>query len=170
MLFTLGGLGIWTLIDFILTAMNKFKDGEGRLINRPANLGLVLGLIIGGFVFQVMFVGILSAIAIPQYNKYRLRAQEAIAVSAIDAIVSAQQLYFTDNNRYSTDYNELAELSLTKDIYVNYGPIFLKNGGRDFTFSISHEAPGATLFIYDSSNTDRKYTTRLNEPLKSSVW
>ncbi len=32
MLFTLGGLGIWTLIDFIMIATGNFKDKNGLLI------------------------------------------------------------------------------------------------------------------------------------------
>lgn len=32
MLLTLGGLGIWTLIDFIIIAVGSFKDKEGNLI------------------------------------------------------------------------------------------------------------------------------------------
>ncbi len=32
MLFTLGGLGIWTLIDFILIVCGKFSDAEGAWI------------------------------------------------------------------------------------------------------------------------------------------
>lgn len=31
-LLTLGGLGIWALIDFILIVLSKFKDKEGALI------------------------------------------------------------------------------------------------------------------------------------------
>lgn len=30
MIFTLGGLGIWTLIDFIMILVGSFKDKEGR--------------------------------------------------------------------------------------------------------------------------------------------
>lgn len=32
MLFTLGGLGIWTLIDFIIIVTGNFKDKEGGYI------------------------------------------------------------------------------------------------------------------------------------------
>jgi TM2 domain-containing membrane protein YozV len=33
-LLTLGGLGIWTLIDIILVATNRMTDGEGRPLAR----------------------------------------------------------------------------------------------------------------------------------------
>lgn len=32
MLLTLGGLGIWTLIDFIIIVVGNFTDAEGRVI------------------------------------------------------------------------------------------------------------------------------------------
>lgn len=32
MIFTLGGLGIWALIDFIVILVGSFKDKEGRLL------------------------------------------------------------------------------------------------------------------------------------------
>ncbi|MFB6341213.1 TM2 domain-containing protein [Saccharicrinis sp. FJH62] len=32
MLITIGGLGIWTIIDFIMIAVGSFKDKEGRYI------------------------------------------------------------------------------------------------------------------------------------------
>ena len=31
-LLTLGGLGIWCLVDFIMIAVGSFRDSEGRLI------------------------------------------------------------------------------------------------------------------------------------------
>lgn len=34
MIFTLGGLGIWALIDFIMAVSGAMKDKEGRLITR----------------------------------------------------------------------------------------------------------------------------------------
>ena len=32
MLLTLGGLGIWTLVDFIIIVTGSFRDGDGLLI------------------------------------------------------------------------------------------------------------------------------------------
>jgi TM2 domain-containing membrane protein YozV len=32
MIFTLGGLGIWTLIDFIMIVVGSFRDKENRLL------------------------------------------------------------------------------------------------------------------------------------------
>ena len=32
MIFTMGGLGIWTLIDFIVILCGNFKDSEGKVI------------------------------------------------------------------------------------------------------------------------------------------
>ena len=32
MLFTLGGFGIWAIIDFIIIVIGDFKDNEGRKI------------------------------------------------------------------------------------------------------------------------------------------
>jgi prepilin-type N-terminal cleavage/methylation domain-containing protein len=102
----------------------------------------------------VAIIGILAAIAIPQYAAYRRRAQNAVAMSAIDAIHSAQELYFNDNNTYSTNYGSLAQLSLTKDANVNYGAIALVSSTTTnlpgFEFRISHQAPGATVYTYNS--------------------
>jgi prepilin-type N-terminal cleavage/methylation domain-containing protein len=118
----------------------------------------------------VSIIGILSAIAIPQYNKYRQRAQDAVAVSAIDQIITAQQLHFLDNNKYATSYTALAALSLTKDANVNYGAITLANNGADYKFTLSHKAPSSTLFTYDSASTSHKYLTSVSAGLATSSW
>ena len=51
MLLTLGGLGIWSLIDIIMIGLGNFKDKEGRPIVTPPdenmsdkNLGVILVL------------------------------------------------------------------------------------------------------------------------------
>jgi hypothetical protein len=34
MILTLGGLGIWTLVDLIMVIIGSFKDKEGRVVFR----------------------------------------------------------------------------------------------------------------------------------------
>lgn len=34
MLITLGGLGIWTIIDFVMIVVGSFKDKQGRALRR----------------------------------------------------------------------------------------------------------------------------------------
>ena len=41
MLVTLGGLGIWTMIDLILIAVGSFRDKEGRRVFRWTEPGSV---------------------------------------------------------------------------------------------------------------------------------
>jgi Tfp pilus assembly protein PilE len=115
MLLTLGGLGIWALVDFILATLGKLKDSQGRVVNGPIKFGLVLGIIIGSFVLSIILLGILSAIIIPQYQKYTIENSENIVESQIDSIVSAQKLFYLNNNQYTEDIQELEQLSFTKD-------------------------------------------------------
>ncbi|MDR2301984.1 MAG: hypothetical protein LBF38_08105, partial [Deltaproteobacteria bacterium] len=88
----------------------------------------------------------------------------------IDAIVVAQNLYFTDNNRYARSYDDLANLSLTKDDKVNYGPIIVYDFGNEYSFTVSLKARGSPLLIYDSTFTEKKYRIVEGEGLTSSVW
>ncbi|MES2324683.1 MAG: TM2 domain-containing protein [Pseudomonadota bacterium] len=34
MILTFGGLGLWTLIDFIMIVIGSFRDAEGKLLNQ----------------------------------------------------------------------------------------------------------------------------------------
>jgi hypothetical protein len=42
MVLTLGGLGLWTLADFTLICLGRFKDAKGWPIARPCNLPAVI--------------------------------------------------------------------------------------------------------------------------------
>jgi hypothetical protein len=42
MLLTSGGLGLWTIIDFILICVNQFRDDKGQPVSRPCNLTLII--------------------------------------------------------------------------------------------------------------------------------
>ncbi|WP_454764641.1 type IV pilin protein [Cupriavidus campinensis] len=50
----------------------------------------------------VMVLGILSAIAIPQYQQYVAKARRTEAKAALARVQGAQERYFTVNNKYET--------------------------------------------------------------------
>jgi prepilin-type N-terminal cleavage/methylation domain-containing protein len=50
----------------------------------------------------VAIIGILSAIAVPQYQQFQLRAKESEAKTALSDIYTVEQAYFLTANRYHT--------------------------------------------------------------------
>ncbi len=51
----------------------------------------------------VMIIGILSAIAIPQYQQYVTKARRAEAKAGLARVQGALERYFTVNNTYTLD-------------------------------------------------------------------
>ena len=67
---------------------------------------------IGGFTLVeilvvVLIIGILSAIAVPQYTKAVNRAKAAEAWTVGKAVIDAQKVYFLENGRYTNDLESL---------------------------------------------------------------
>lgn len=60
----------------------------------------------------ILIIGILAAIALPQYRKAVAKAELAQIVSATKSLKQAQERFYLTNNRYSGDIEEL-------DITVN---------------------------------------------------
>lgn len=50
----------------------------------------------------VAIIGILSAIALPQFSEYRVRAHNAKAMSDLRNTISAQEAYYMNHNAYAT--------------------------------------------------------------------
>jgi Tfp pilus assembly protein PilE len=149
MLFTLGGLGVWFFIDLIRLAFGKFKDKKGNeLVGKNKVLSIVLG-IIGGLYFLMTWIGIVSAIAIPQYNEYHRDAQDAAAQSAYHAISLAEEAYNAETGVYTDDYYQLRDVAgLTFDSNIRYHPIELFKAC--FTFSVNYNADKTTVYEYNS--------------------
>lgn len=55
----------------------------------------------------VLIIGVLSAVALPQYQKAVLKARVARALPLLGAIHKAQQVYYLANGHYTNDIEEL---------------------------------------------------------------
>ncbi len=55
----------------------------------------------------VLIIGILSAIALPQYQKAVEKAKATQALTLLKSVYQAQQAYYLANNTYATTFDEL---------------------------------------------------------------
>jgi Tfp pilus assembly protein PilE len=125
MLFTLGGLGLWAFIDFFRLAFGNVKDSKGRPLQDKSQ-GLVTVLVVL-VVFQGVFVvGVLAAVAIPQYARFERQATENQVISAGQAAWLAEEVYFANYDEYTDSYSVLSrDAGFIKDPQVNFGEIKL---------------------------------------------
>ncbi|WP_419812999.1 type IV pilin protein [Bacterioplanoides sp.] len=52
-------------------------------------------------------IAILASIAVPGYQNYSLRGDRTDAIDPMQAILNAQELYYADNDSYTSDLSDL---------------------------------------------------------------
>ena len=66
----------------------------------------------------IAIIGILSTIAVPQYSEYRKRAYDSAARSDIRNIITAEEMHYLDNNRYTANLSELPGFKPSSGVQV----------------------------------------------------
>ncbi|MDR2367864.1 MAG: TM2 domain-containing protein [Deltaproteobacteria bacterium] len=112
MVITLGGLGIWALVDFIRAGLGKLKDSQGKFVNGPANVVPVVVAVVMFTLVFIFFMGTVSAVIIPQYQRYAYRRAETMSAIYVEDIIQSQKKYMETNGRYTTNAAELGEFGL----------------------------------------------------------
>jgi len=111
----------------------------------------------------VLIIGILAAVAVPQYEKAVMKSRAANMQTLMQSIATAQQVYFLANGTYATDldelalgldnftkgtvlggsseapikaYNDLFEIRVQQDANIAY---FIKGKYKGCGFSVNHE-------------------------------
>ena len=101
----------------------------------------------------IAIIGILAAIAIPNFLSYRTKGQNSAAVSAAKNFYQTAIAYFSDTESNGTTVGTAGSPSYTVDINIDIGGTGLEdqggtlawNGGNAMTFSHSKSATTYTL-------------------------
>ncbi|WP_428048965.1 type IV pilin protein [Candidatus Avelusimicrobium caledoniensis] len=109
----------------------------------------------------VLIIGILAAVALPQYQKTVEKARIVEAVTLVRAIADAQQVYFMTNGEYATGLDQLdieipgspyADRIKTKYFIYNAG-----NAGAPGSIAIAQRVPyNEAYFIWIQKNEPNK--------------
>ena len=86
----------------------------------------------------VLIIGILAAVAVPQYQMAVEKARAAEAFSVLKTLRNAQEVYFLANGQYATDFETLdvsAPTSNTFDYNMDGMSVFAMNKNQPYTIS-----------------------------------
>ncbi len=116
----------------------------------------------------VLIIGILAAVAVPQYQKAVEKAYVTQAITQLRALAEAEKVYFLDNGQYTREWDKLdIDISKTKEHPIatekhqknwyfaltnattEYPIVWARREGRDFQ-------KGAYYIVYDMK-TDKVY-------------
>ena len=93
----------------------------------------------------VAIIGILAAIAIPQFASYRKKAQDSAAKSALKNLATAQENYYVSNNSYTAARGNLTGWTVEPEV-----TLAITAGTTTYwTGPASHNSSDNT-FTYDS--------------------
>ena len=116
----------------MLLKMNKMKNQKGFTL---IELMIVIAII-----------GILAAIAIPQFSAYRKRAYNSAAQSDLRNAATAQEAYFVDEETYTSTIDNLIG---TYGLYMSEKVFFTTVAGDVTSYSMYayHSSGDKTYFI-----------------------
>ena len=93
----------------------------------------------------VVIIGIIAAVAYPNYQDYTRSARRTDGKAALTAIAAQQERYFSDNNTYATNLTALGYPAATATSPEGYYVVTATAGatGIASSFSLSAAAQGA---------------------------
>ena len=137
------------------------SSGQGGRAASPVPLGAFRvngkdGFTLVELLIVIAVIAILAAIAVMAYNKVISKAKQASAISYVNSIVKAEQIFLDINNRYTDNFSEL---ETTQVIPFGTGNP-RAYGDYTFTLTIGVDGGGAAFWNVIAVPTDGDITMR----------
>ena len=98
--------GFIAFIEFFIYAVTNENDLQDKY-PEAGGKEVVIVLLIVGFIWIIAFIGILAAIAIPNFISYRNKAYFAQIENELNQLAAQQELYYGTHARYAQSIDEL---------------------------------------------------------------
>ncbi len=102
----------------------------------------------------IAIIGILAAIAIPNFVSYRQRSYNSAAQSDLKNAMTTQEAYFVDEARYSSDSGRLVTAGYTASGDVD---LFVSASVNGYTMTAYHTSGNTTWTVNGPGNNMAKH-------------
>ncbi|MCP3901407.1 MAG: NINE protein [Desulfobacteraceae bacterium] len=103
------------LVEFIIYACTSSERLQEKY---SAGSGSIVIIAIAGFFVIISMIGILAAIAIPNFISYRNKAFQHSLKAELQNLLVAEQTYFSEHNEYSASLKDLNFALVSQEIII----------------------------------------------------
>ncbi len=105
----------------------------------------------------IAVIGILAAIAIPAYLGVQTRTRREAAVTDMQNLASAMELYYQEHNKYAPSDGTISDINQIKSLYRAFRPgnnrftytVTVSNNGQDYLIEVSGDFGSYTKVSVD---------------------
>lgn len=127
----------------------------------------------------VAIIGILAAIAIPQFSSFRKKAADGVAQSDLGSLSASEQVYYADNSAYLpisanvATSNEIVSSNLTGAAVSNHTSYLVIATDTSKYASYTSNSRGSNTYGSDNTGTKQYtagvWTAGTNDPSSTSI-